>query len=163
MILAWLCLFIVTQSGWNHQKIVICWYDHRHSWYDVNMSYSTQGWPKVALIGALLEIIWAPNKNYVQTMRTWFTLHAYHFIMYPAPAYMNVGNFWSHFLSRNITLWCVLTFPVALMGDIATIGQPCHCLKQTPRMARPSPGPTATGTQPGIICGNACTVPAAVP
>ena len=37
---------------------------------------------------------------------------------------MYVGDFWSHFLPRNITLWCVFTLSGALMGDIATIGQP---------------------------------------
>ena len=37
---------------------------------------------------------------------------------------MHVDDFWSHFLSRNITLWCVFTLSVALMRDIATIGQP---------------------------------------
>ena len=36
-----------------------------------------------------------------------------------------MGDLWVHFLSHNITLWWVLTLPVALMRDIETIGQPC--------------------------------------
>ena len=38
---------------------------------------------------------------------------------------MYVDDFWSHFLSRNKTPWCVFTLSVALMRYIVTIGQPC--------------------------------------
>ena len=40
-----------------------------------------QGWPKVVLIVPLHELIWAPNNNCVQTMKTMITMNSYHFIM----------------------------------------------------------------------------------
>ena len=63
-------------------------------------------------------------------MMTLITLHPYHSLL--EPAYMYMGDFWSHFLSRNKTLWCVLTLPVALMRDITTIGQPWACNLEVP-------------------------------